>query len=75
MIAGSITAYDYLSRYDSWAKLSKAKLVESANWYISNRAPGNDACLYAVTCDKGTARLELVKDMDSWDFEAARQLA
>ena len=75
LAVGSCQAYDYGSRYQSWANLSKAELIESARWYVRERAPGQKVCLYAVTCDKGRARLVLVKDVNAWDFEAARQLA
>lgn len=75
MLVLGVIAYDYASRYRSWATLSKAKLVASARWYVRERAPGQKVCLYAVTCDKGRARLELVKDLTAWDLEAARQLA
>jgi hypothetical protein len=68
------TAYDYATRYLSWANLSKAELVESARWYVRERAPGQKACLYAVTCDKGRARLALVKNVSAWDIEGARQI-
>jgi len=75
LVVGSCQAYDYGSRYQSWANLSKAGLVESAHWYVRERAPGQKVCLYAVTCDKGRARLVLVKDVAQWDIESARQLA
>ena len=75
LAVGSCQAYDYGSRYRSWAGLSKAKLVDSAHWYVRERAPGQKVCLYAVTCEQGRARLALVKDVNAWDFETARQLA
>ncbi|MFO6446556.1 hypothetical protein ACLBKU_05360 [Erythrobacter sp. NE805] len=73
ILAGGI-GYDYLSRYLSWANLSKEELVASARWYVRERAPGQKVCLYAVTCERGRARLALVKDLRTWDLEAARQL-
>jgi hypothetical protein len=75
LAVGSCQTYEYGMRYQSWANLSKAELVESARWYVRERAPGQTMCLYAVTCDKGRARLALVKDIDAWDIESARQLA
>ncbi|MCL9982206.1 MAG: hypothetical protein NBV60_03510 [Erythrobacter sp.] len=75
LAVGSCQAYDYGSRYQSWSNLSKKELVESARWYVRERAPGQKVCLYAVTCDKGRPRLVLVKDVNAWDIEAARQLA
>ncbi|WP_285712270.1 hypothetical protein [Erythrobacter oryzae] len=75
LLVGSCTAYDYGSRYASWAGLDKPKVVAAAQWYVRERAPGQKVCLYRVTCDKGRARLVLVKDLDAWDIEATRQLA
>jgi hypothetical protein len=74
ILAGGI-GYDYLSRYLSWANLSKEELVASARGYVRERAPGQKVCLYAVTCEKGRAQLALVKDLAGWDIAAARQLA
>lgn len=74
LLVGSCTAYDYGSRYASWAGLEKPKVVAAAQWYVRERAPGKKVCLYRVTCDKGRARLVLVKDLATWDFEATRQL-
>ncbi len=75
LAVGSCQAYDYGSRYSSWAGLSKPELVDSARWYVRERAPGQKVCLYVVTCDKGRARLALVKDIEALDIEPARQLA
>lgn len=74
-LVGSCTAYDYGSRYASWARLEKAEVVASARWYVRERAPGQKVCLYAAICDKGRARLVIVRDLDAWDIEATRQLA
>lgn len=62
-------------RYQSWSQLSKNKLAEAANWYVANRAPGNDACIYAVECKGDRASLKLIKSMQEWDFEASKQIA
>ncbi|WP_175551311.1 hypothetical protein [Sphingobium sp. YR657] len=59
--------------YQSWSHLSKDKLIASANWYIENRAPRNDACIFAVECKDGRARLKLIKSINEWDFEASKQ--
>lgn len=61
--------------YRSWSSLSKAKLVFAANRYVADRAPGNEACIYAVECRDGRATLRLIKSVEMWDLEAARQLA
>lgn len=65
---------DWAQRYLSWRQLSKNELVHSANWYVENRAPGNDACLYAVQCTGGRASLRLIRSLDDWDIEAAKQI-
>lgn len=75
LVVGSCTAYDYGSRYASWAGLDKNGVVASAAWYVRERAPGQKVCLYSAICDKGRARLVLVKDLEAWDIEATRQLA
>lgn len=75
LLVGSCTAANYGSRYASWAGLSKTEVVAAADAYVREYAPGQKACLYTVVCDKGRARLELVKDVDRWDIEAMRQLA
>jgi hypothetical protein len=72
LIAGPV---DWGLRYQSWSQLSKDTLIQSANSYIANRAPGNGACLFAVECKSGWARLKLVKSMKDWDFEASKQIA
>jgi hypothetical protein len=70
-----LIAFDYTRRYLSWTNLSKTELVASARWYVRERAPGQKVCLYSVICDNGRARLVLIRDVDTWDIEAARQLA
>ncbi|WP_144037641.1 hypothetical protein [Sphingopyxis sp. KK2] len=67
--------FDWAKRYSSWNNLSKAELVASANRYVENRAPGNAACLYAVECIDGRARLKLVKSMDDWSIDGPKQIA
>lgn len=66
--------WDQLSRYLSWRNLTKDEIAESANWYIENRTSGGRACLYAVVCENDRARLELVKDLERWDLDAAKSL-
>ena len=65
---------DWAQRYLSLRHLSKNELVDSANWYVENRAPGNDACLYAVQCTGGRASLRLIRSLDGWDIEATKQI-
>jgi hypothetical protein len=65
---------DWARRYLSWRQLSKSELADSANWYVENRAPGNDACLYAVQCTGRRASLRLIKSLDDWDIEATKQI-
>ena len=74
LLVGSCTAADYGSRYASWSGLDKPKVVAAAQWYVRERAPGQKVCLYRVICNKGRARLKLVKDLATWDVEATRQL-
>ena len=79
-VVGGILAFmiwplDWYLSYASWRDLSKAELADAARDYVDERAPGNRACLYAVTCQEGRAGLELVKSLDEWDIEPARQLA
>lgn len=62
-------------RYQSWSHLSKDKLILSADSYIANRAPGTRACLFAVECRNGRARLKLIQSVKEWDFEASKQIA
>ncbi|WP_161626321.1 hypothetical protein [Sphingobium ummariense] len=62
-------------RYQSWSHLSKDKLLESAKWYIANRAPGNNACIFAVECNGGRASLKLVKSIEEWDLEKSKRIA
>lgn len=66
---------NWWQRYQSWSHLSKEKLIASANWYVENRAPGNSACIFAVECKDGRARLKLIKSNNEWDFEASKQIA
>lgn len=66
---------DWWRRYQSWSNLSKYKLVETANKYVATRAPGNDACIYAVECKGGRASLKLIKSIEEWEFEESKQIA
>ena len=66
--------YDYWSRYSSWSNLSKQELVDSANWYVRERAQGGRACLYAVVCGEKGARLELVKNLDELDMAKTKDI-
>ena len=66
--------HEQATRYLSWRDISKKQIVAAADWYIENRAPGERACLYAVVCEQGRARLELVEDLESWDLEATKEL-
>lgn len=78
LVASALVAIgpvDLTRRYLSWRQLSKNELVDSANWYVENRAPGNDACLYAVQCTGGRASLRLLRSLDDWDIEATKQIA
>lgn len=75
LLVGSCTIYDYGSRYVSWAGLDKKGVIAAARWYVRERAPGQKVCLYVATCDKGRARLVMIKDLDAWNTEATRQLA
>lgn len=74
-LLATLTVHDYWSRYSSWSNLSKQELVDSARSYIRNYVGENRACLYAVVCKSGRAKLELVKDIEAFDLDAARQLA
>ena len=73
LLYACLVGIDQGSRYLSWRNLSKEELVASANWYVDHRAPGNRFCLYAVTCENGRAQLTLVKDLNVWDLNAAKQ--
>jgi len=75
LLVGSCTAYDYGSRFASWAWLDKARVIAAAQDYVRERAPGQKVCLYSVACDMRRARLVLVKDVAAWDAEAVRQIA
>lgn len=75
LLVGSCTVHDYGSRYASWARLDKAGVIAAAQDYVRDHAPGQKVCLYSVACDKGRARLVLVKDVAAWDVEAVRQIA
>jgi hypothetical protein len=75
LLVGSCTAYDYGSRYASWAGLDKARVLAAASEYVRDHAPGQKVCLYTVACDEQRARLVLVKDVAAWDVEAVRQMA
>lgn len=75
LMVGSCTAYDYGSRYASWAGLDKAGVLAAARDYARDHAPGQKVCLYAVACDQRRARLVLVKDVAAWDAEAVRRIA
>ncbi len=75
LLIGSCTAHDYGARYASWAGLDKARVLAAAGDYVREGAPGQKVCLYVAVCDKGRARLKLVKDVKAWDIEATRQLA
>ena len=66
---------DWAKSYLSWRNLTKEELVHAANEYAEKRALGNSACLYAVVCKQERAGLELIKSVDDWDIDAARQLA
>ncbi|WP_155799967.1 hypothetical protein [Porphyrobacter sp. AAP82] len=75
LLVGSCTAVDYGSRYASWARLDKAGVIAAAKAYQRDDAPGQKLCLYVAVCDKGRARLVLVKDLAAWDVAATRRLA
>lgn len=72
LIAGPV---QWWQKYQSWSHLSKGKLIASAYWYVENRAPGNDVCIFAVECKNGRARLKLVKSINEWNFEQSKQIA
>lgn len=60
-------------RYYHFSTLSKDEVVIQAGRYIQDRAGGNQmACLYEVRCDGGRARLEMVRDLATWDFEQTK---
>jgi hypothetical protein len=64
---------DYALKYLHFSALSKERLIHQAKAYIRDRAGGDQvACLYVVECDGEHARLELVSDIISWDFRAAK---
>jgi len=65
---------DGLVRYSNFKSLTKEKLVAGVEEYLRYRVGGGQqACLYVVNCDGDLARLELVKDVETWDFEAAKK--
>jgi len=63
-----------LTSYLNWRSLTKDDLISSANNYVNHRFPGNKACLYAVICKENRAGLELVKDLEAFDFKRAKKL-
>ena len=75
LLVGSCTAYDYGTRYASWAGLDKTRVLAAAGDYVRDHAPGQKVCLYRVVCDERRARLVLVKDVAALDVEAVRQIA
>lgn len=61
-------------RFISFQTLSKHKLLEEARIYIDDRAGGEQmACLYAVSCEGGRARLSAVSNLAEWDLEATQE--
>lgn len=65
---------DYAQRYLHFSNLTKDRVVQGAEDYIQSRVPGSQmACLYVVQCDDEGARLEIVTNIESWDFNAAKR--
>ena len=63
----------------NWWLLSKSEIIGGAQAYrdrydIHNQSYLSNAyaCLYAVSCDGGRARLIPITDPESWDFEETR---
>ncbi len=75
LLIASGGAYNYGSRYASWARLDKDRVLSAAGDYVRDHAPGQKVCLYAVACDGRRARLVLVKNIAAWNAEAVRQIA
>lgn len=65
---------DYGLRYIHFMALTKDKLLSGTDAYIRNHTDGNQAaCLYVVRCEDGNARLDLVEDLDTWDFPESKR--
>jgi hypothetical protein len=77
LVASAVLAFfgplDYALKYLHFSALTKERLMQETHTYIRDRAGGDQmACLYVVQCDGDRARLELVQEIDSWDFDAAK---
>ena len=65
---------EYGLKYLHFSVLTKERLVREAGVYIRERTRGGQlACLYVVRCDSGAARLELVVDISTWDFDDTKR--
>ena len=67
---------DALTRYWNFSTLTKQELIAGVSNYARDRVipPGytGPICLYEVDCTGDRARLRLVENIDTWDFEAAK---
>lgn len=75
----ALLATGYGSRALNWWLLSKSEIIDDAQAYrdrydypVEPRLGNAYACLYAVSCEGGRARLVPVTDIENWDFEATR---
>ncbi|MCZ4297113.1 hypothetical protein [Henriciella marina] len=68
-----VFAIDYAGRYRSWQSLSGAKLSREISRYIDRYdVPAAHACLYAVDCSTGRARLALLGTLDDDTISEAK---
>ena len=72
----SLIADDYLSRYISWQSLDKERLEEGFGKYLDRYGIEGEyrACVYAVSCEDGGARLEVIDNWNRWSIEETKAI-
>ena len=65
---------DWPIRYAKFNSLTTTDIVQDAERYVQRHSDVGLACVYAVECDSGRARLQLIKDVGTWDIEVTKEL-
>ena len=65
--------HDKMAAYINWKSLTKREVIQAAESYIAYHKIKEDACLYAVSCIDDRAHFRLIKDIESWNLEEAKQ--
>ena len=65
---------DWPRRYENFNALTVDRVVEDAKRYAQQHSDAGMACIYAVECTSGRARLRLIEDVGTWDIHETKEL-